>query len=260
MATAFSYSATGNTFLVFDNRELALDPNDVKKWNQLAIKHHVDGIIFLQKSDGFDYEMVYLNADGHKEVMCGNGMRTLGQFAFLQLGLKPGADHCYKVKTANGVYRVRPLDPLSVEMSEIFDEQKIVVSDLYSPAKKSFYINTGVPHTIFEVDEVKSLDLAKIAPPIRHDKRFEKGSNVNFFKVIGFNEVELRTFERGVEGETKSCGTGATATALACARLLGWTERVRLNTPGGILDVTFDENFKNVWLSGAVTLVGQITF
>lgn len=259
MATAFSYSATGNTFLVFDNRELALNPDDAKKWNQLAVQHHVDGILFLQNFAGFDYEMVYLNADGQKEVMCGNGMRTLGHFAFLQLGLKPGADHCYKVKTANGSYRVRPLDPLSVEMSEIFDEQKIDVTDLYPSAKKSFYINTGVPHTIFEVDDVKSIDLAKVAPPIRHDTRFEKGTNVNFFKVIGYNEVEIRTFERGVEGETKSCGTGATATALATARLLGWSERVRLNTPGGILDVSFDKNFKNVWLAGAVTLVGQFS-
>ncbi|GAB4016240.1 MAG: diaminopimelate epimerase [Bdellovibrio sp.] len=256
---AYHYSATGNTFLVFDNRKGEINPFQTDYWSGVAGRYGVDGLIFLQTVPGYDFGMCYLNSDGSEESMCGNGMRTLGHFAFFQLGIKPRTDNKYSVKAKNQAYEVMPIDPLSVHMCEVFDEQKIDVSDLYPLAKKSYYINTGVPHAVYEVDSVAKIDIEKVAPPIRHDKRFKNGVNVNFFQVSGYNEVNMRTFERGVEGETKSCGTGATATALACRKLFGWKERVRLNTPGGILDVTFDDDGSNVWLAGAVNLVQVLT-
>lgn len=260
MTQAYHYSATGNTFLIFDNRKNELDPKDSKKWNEIATKFKVDGLIFMQNYPDHDFAMCYLNSDGCEESMCGNGMRSIGHFAFFQLGLKPSNDEgLYKVKSKNNTYNVRPVNPLSVEMVEISDAEKFDVKDLYPEAKNSFYINTGVPHVVFEVKDLDGIDIMKVAPPIRHDKRFPQGTNVNFFKVSGYNEVSLRTFERGVEGETKSCGTGATAAALATRKHYGWSERVRLNTPGGHLDVTFDDDGKNVWLAGAVNLVEVFT-
>jgi diaminopimelate epimerase len=113
-------------------------------------------------------------------------------------------------------------------------------------------MNTGVPHAVFEIEKIKEYPVFENGRMVRYDERFPKGSNANFFEVISANHIKIRTYERGVENETLSCGTGATATALAAAKFYGWNDEVVLETMGGILAVKFSKDLKDIYLCGKV--------
>ena len=111
-------------------------------------------------------------------------------------------------------------------------------------------MNTGVPHAVFEVKGILDYPVLDNGRTVRHDERFPKGSNANFFEVMSPKHIRIRTFERGVENETLSCGTGATATALAAAKFYGWNEEIVLETLGGRLAVKFSSDMKDIYLCG----------
>ena len=248
------YNATGNDFIVIDNRTNEFAANDTSLWSRLcALKSGVgaDGVLLLENSAKHDFKMRYINADGGEVEMCGNGARTITAFAHEITGLKK---ELYQFETMNGVYQCE-LDPVygyRLKMTELYDIEKIDLTDLPTEASKSLYMNTGVPHAVFEVKDILNYPVFEKGKMVRNDSRFVKGSNANFFEVVNPKVVRLRTYERGVEDETLSCGTGATATALAAAKFYGWKDEVVLETLGGRLAVKFSADFKEVYLCGKV--------
>lgn len=250
------FNATGNDFVVIDNRTQIYKAEDKALWAKLcSLKSGIgaDGVLLLEKSEKVDFKMRYINADGGEVEMCGNGARAITAFANEVLDAKK---EVYKFETMNGVYECA-LDPVygyRLKMTELYDIDKINLHDLDSKlnAKKSLYMNTGVPHAVFEIEKILDYPVNAFGKDVRYDARFPKGSNANFFEVISPKHIRIRTYERGVENETLSCGTGATATALAAAKFYGWNEEVVLETLGGRLAVKFSSDLKDIYLCGKV--------
>lgn len=217
MVTFVKYSATGNDFVVVDNRQGQLDVANKDFWRRVCDRHFgvgADGVLLLEGSTKASYRMRYLNADGGEVSMCGNGARALCHYFQTEITHKK---EWVKFETAGSIYqgRVEADSSVSIVMSELYDENKIKIDDLYSQANYSFYANTGVPHCVYLVEDAAQIDLMKAAPQIRRDMRFSKGTNVNFYSLMAGKTLKVRTFERGVEAETLSCGTGIVATAVA---------------------------------------------
>lgn len=250
------FNATGNDFVVIDNRDFTFRAEDKSLWARLcALKTGIgaDGVLLLETSDKADFKMRYINADGGEVEMCGNGARAITAFAHDILENKRSV---YKFETMNGIYECA-LDPVygyRLKMTELYDVDKINLHDLDSKmqAKRSLYMNTGVPHAVFEIEKILDYPVFNNGKEIRYDGRFPKGSNANFFEVLSPKHIRIRTYERGVENETLSCGTGATATALAAAKFYGWEEEVVLETLGGRLAVKFSKDRKEIYLCGKV--------
>ena len=242
------FNATGNDFVVIDNRNHFYKAEDKALWAKLcSLKTGVgaDGVLLLEKSTTTDFKMRYINADGGEVEMCGNGARAITAFAHEVLDQKKAV---YKFETMNGLYECA-LDAeygYKLKMTELYDIDQIKLNDLDSAlsAKKSLYMNTGVPHAVFEIEKILDYPVFEKGKSVRYDKRFPKGSNANFFEVLSPKHIRIRTYERGVENETLSCGTGATATALAAAKFYGWNEEVVLETLGGRLAVKFSSDLK----------------
>lgn len=251
--TFFKYSGTGNDFVILDNRNEIYSINDLEYWKKVCDRKFgvgADGVLFLNPSKKYDYRMIYLNADGAEVSMCGNGTRCLAHYAasVLEMGDK---EH-YTFETKKGVYKAHVQGSfVKVLMSELYDVDAFEISDLFE-SKHSKFMNTGVPHCVYENGNLDDFDLQGIGAKIRYDKRFPEGTNANFFKVIGKNHIQLRTYERGVEGETLACGTGATAAALACSGFYNWEKSVQVDMPGGQLVIEFNDDHSEVYLGGQV--------
>ena len=243
------YSSTGNTFAIFRNTPTLTDISDKGYWSELARREGVDGVIFLETShrNDADFKMRYLNADGGEAAMCGNGVRALGVFIRQH---SPTAPLPFRIETGGGICRIVATVPLPcLDMPGGRDLGTLDISDLF-PAPLSLHLVCGVPHAVFFVTDVRDVDMAGIAPAISRHPRFSQGTNVNFVQVLGKGRIAARVYERGVEGETLSCGTGASACALACAGLLGWNGPVEVLTRGG--ELTVSPEGKRLRLSGRV--------
>ena len=228
-----------------------------------------DGLLILDKSKKADYKMRIINADGSEAEMCGNGGRCMA--VYIQDRHKP-KKKLFSIETlagsilgqANGeTAKIRLSDPkdLRTDIKITFNDRPLTVH----------YIDTGVPHTIIFVDGLDKIDVAGIGPSIRNHKAFApRGANVNFVEQVGPDLVHARTFERGVEGETKACGTGSVASAIvayikAHPASSGKREpRMKVKTASGeILDVRFQQNgdkISGVWLKGSARFIAQGEF
>lgn len=250
------YNATGNDFIIIDNRQNLYNAEDKKLWSKLCqLKTGIgaDGVLLLEKSDKADFKMRYINADGGEVEMCGNGARAITAFAHEVLSIKK---ELYHFETMNSLYECS-LDSeygFKLKMTELYDVDKIKLIDFCEnlKAKNCLYMNTGVPHAVFEISQILDYPVFEKGKLVRYDSRFIKGSNANFFEVIGPKHLRVRTYERGVENETLSCGTGATATALAAARFYGWSEEIILETLGGRLAIKFSADLSSIYLCGKV--------
>jgi diaminopimelate epimerase len=252
----FKYSATGNDFIIVDNRAHKYDSVSNSTWSQLCHRKFgigADGVIFLEAMKDVDFHMRYLNADGGEVEMCGNGARSITHFAHF-IGVKTEPN--YKFTTAKGKYLAQVQGPglVKVQMTEFFDGDKYFLQDL-KISDSCWYLNTGVPHCVFEVNDLQNYPVHETGKLVRYDERFPEGSNANFCQRIRGNIFELRTYERGVEGETLSCGTGAVATAIVVAKKYQIENQVMLKTPGGVLTVSFNSDFSKVYLAGEVKQV-----
>lgn len=255
-------NATGNDFIVIDNRNLVVSADDRNLWNRLcALKTGIgaDGVLLLEQSSKADFRMRYINADGGEVEMCGNGARAITAFAHELLS---PMKKCYKFETMNGIYECA-LDEVHgyrLKMTELFDVDKIKLDTLNIKNSFSMYMNTGVPHCVFEVENILDYPVCEHGKRVRHDPIFERGTNANFFEVISDKHLRVRTFERGVENETLSCGTGVTATAIAAAKFYKWSDEIILETLGGKLAVQFNSDFSSVYLCGRVekVFIGKI--
>ncbi len=236
------YSATGNDFFLIDNRDGKVSKVAPTRWERLCHRRFgigSDGLILLEKPTrpDADLRMRYHNADGSECSMCGNGSRALIHFA-AALGIKPSRpDGVYRLQTMNGLYEAKLTgDEVQIKMVELKDVGAIAVEDLYLSGR-SLFLDTGVPHAVFEVEDVAEVDVKSWGEKIAHQSRFPGATNVNFFQVKGERNIAVRTFERGVEDETLACGTGVTAVAIACQRFYGWQGRINVQVPGGELAV-----------------------
>lgn len=270
MSKFWKYAGTGNDFVVVDNRTGEFTNLTAKDWKTLCQRKTgigADGALLLSLSDQADFRMTYLNADGGEVEMCGNGGRCISAFAKEQLGLIPKQGNEFVFATKEGLYRSQvkngSVDLLMTELNEI---NTIEIASLYPESLNAFYMKAGVPHCVYQVKNIDTVDLVRLAPPIRHAPRFPQGTNVNLIEVLTDNRIKIRTFERGVEDETLSCGTGATAAALACHRLFGWQNQIQVSSKGGELTIKLEgftaTKLGLVYLSGAVRKVftGEFDF
>ena len=246
----YKYQGTGNDFVMIDNRNNVFDKTNLKAVQQLCDRRFgvgADGLILIENLDDLDFNMIYFNADG-TQSFCGNGSRCAVDFA-KYLGI---IEKQAMFLSTDGEHEAWINDTGEVSL-KIHDVKNIEKGEDY------YYINTGSPHYIVNVEDVKAVDVKKEGGSIRYNERFKaEGTNVNFVK---FNQIELdiRTYERGVEDETLSCGTGVTAAALSLADANKLQEGViYVTTEGGNLKVGFKRNgneFKDIWLIGPATFV-----
>lgn len=255
----YKYQGAGNDFIMVDNRKLQLPrsaPERYRLWCDRKFGIGADGIIFIQEIAGYDFEMVYFNADGSEGSMCGNGGRCAVRFA-TQLGLISKEARFLAVDGPHEA-ALLPNDWVSLGMIDVN------TIEIYPDG---YFVNTGSPHHVSLVDELENFAVTETGNGIRWQERYQPGgTNVNFMKVGKDANISVRTFERGVEAETLACGTGVTACALVWARKFGKTGKQQLNvqTLGGELSVKFqveEAGFRQIYLDGPAEMVfsGQIT-
>lgn len=242
----YKYQGTGNDFVLLDNRHKKINKNDKKLINFLCDRRFgigADGLILLENHDDLDFRMVYFNADGNESSMCGNGGRCLVAFAKF-LGI---IDKKTTFEAIDGIHHASIIDDIvKLQMQDVKNVEKF---------DNHVFLNTGSPHHVQFESELENFNIKQEGANIRYGKPYnEAGSNVNFVKKINDDAFAVRTYERGVEDETLSCGTGVTAVALAM-NYIGETEKnlITLKTEGGDLQVSFEKDnnsYKNVWLIG----------
>jgi diaminopimelate epimerase len=208
-----------------------------------------DGLMILRHYPGYDFEMKYYNADGREGSMCGNGGRCIVRFAY-HLGihrdnyhfLAPDGEHEADIDI-NGMVRLKMNDVNAVKQHS-----------------GDFILNTGSPHYIKYVNDIREYDVPHEGYTIRNSAQFvREGINVNFVETVNDHTIFVRTFERGVEAETWSCGTGVTAAALVSAHNETGFNQVDVETLGGMLSVEYDRvsegEYRNIWLIGPAEYV-----
>ena len=251
------YVAAGNDFVVVDDRGGSVK-NGAAAAKKLCGPFGVgaDGLLLLRRSKKADVQMRIFNPDGSEADMCGNGVRCLAHFA---AGLG-AAKTKMSVETGAGLIHadVRG-DVVKAKLTEPKDFRSGVDVRINGRTERVQFVNTGVPHAVIVEPGLKKADVSARGRAVRHHRHFAPhGTNVNFVRV-GAKQIEVRTYERGVEGETLACGTGSTASALVAARMKGLRSPVSVKTASGeILKVYFKEkngNFEEVYLEGAVRKV-----
>lgn len=246
----YKYQGTGNDFVMIDNRQDVFPKDNVKLVSFLCDRRFgigADGLILLENDKTADFKMVYYNSDGRQSSMCGNGGRCLVSFAnYLGIVEKKASfmavDGLHNATLEDGI--------ISLEMQDVKEIKE---------KPNSLFLNTGSPHHVQMVDGLKDFNVFKEGEKLRYGLYGEQGSNINFVGVAGEDTFNVRTYERGVEAETLSCGTGVTAVALAMHHS-GKTKSNRINivTPGGNLEVNFNKNesgYHQIWLTGPAQLV-----
>lgn len=242
------YSGNGNDFVILDHPTVDVTEALVQRLCDRHFGVGADGVLILGSASGHDGSMRIINADGGEVEMCGNGVRCLA--SYIDLRANPKKDN-YKIKTMNATYEVKRTKngSFGIEMSEIKDINAVNLSE-FNEFEKSFYVNTGVPHLVFLTSDVKKIDIKNRGAFYRYHKMFPKGTNVNFVQVEADHKAYVRTYERGVENETFSCGTGLSATALALSHWFGWKGDIHLKNLGGNQTVNVGNS---VFYSGEVT-------
>lgn len=252
----YKYQGTGNDFVVLDNRagKYRLTNDQVRRICDRRFGIGSDGLMLLNEKSGYDFEMKYYNADGKEGSMCGNGARCIVKFAY-HLGIHKER---YKFTAYDGEHEAE-IDTdgiISLKMNDVTHVRKF---------HSDYILNTGSPHYIKMVTDVMDLDVYKKGHEIRYSKEFEQeGINVNFVEQMDeADKIFVRTYERGVEDETLSCGTGVTAAALVCWHNENGFNEVEVRTTGGLLSVEFDKindsGFTNIWLCGPAEKVFEGT-
>ena len=244
----YKYQGTGNDFIIINDLDGHLSTEDIINLCDRKYGIGADGIIFMSKTKDVDFKMMYFNADG-SESFCGNGSRCAVKHA-QYLGWISG--QC--IFTSNDGYHAAEIDEETVKL-KMHDVDFIVVEDM------GYILNTGSPHYIAYTEGINELDLIKAAHEIRYSERFKDvGINVNYLEPKN-GILHIRTYERGVEDETLSCGTGVTAAAIAHYLEQDSTQKnykQKLQTKGGSLHVSFEkkkDRFQNIVLSGPANLV-----
>lgn len=241
------YQGTGNDFVIVDNRHNQYDGLTAETIRFICDRRFgvgADGLMLLQKHPDYAFEMKYYNSDGGEATMCGNGARCICAFAGYLGVISEGtlfnfmaADGVHQARFSNGNTDLKMIDVASVALID-----------------DGYFLNTGVPHLVKPVPDVDDVDVFHEGKTIRFADRFQpQGTNVNFITILDRDSISVRTYERGVEGETLSCGTGVVASCIAASHITGAHSFV-VTVRGGMLNVHFnasaDGSFSDVWLCG----------
>lgn len=249
----YKYQGAGNDFVMVDNRENIVNHHNAKLLSTLCDRRFGiggDGIMFLQNKEGYDFEMVYYNADGQPSSMCGNGGRCIVAFA-KSLGvigtetdfLAVDGPHHAKISESGDWVSLHMIDVDNIHMD-----------------KEAYVLNTGSPHYVTFANDLINKDVYTDGHAIRNNDTYKaNGINVNFVEPKSEGYF-VRTFERGVEDETYACGTGVTAVALAMAKHYNQTGHIQtpIKVLGGDLNIRFNydgNRFTNIFLEGPAKLV-----
>lgn len=236
------FQAAGNDFVVVDNRE-SVFPKEVSIIEKICDRKFgvgSDGLILIEESEESEFSIVFYNPDG-SQSLCGNGCRAAIRFAeSLNLAIDKTTFTAF-----DGIHRgVIKGHTINLQMANVQNGREI---------EGGIFLDTGSPHFVLFVDNVQQVDVLNEGRRWRNSGLFgEAGANINFVEILDQNTLFVRTYERGVENETLSCGTGVTAAALA-ASLKGSQSPTSIKTKGGLLEVSFSSNhngYKNVWLEG----------
>lgn len=253
----YKYQATGNDFVMIDNRsgELSLSIEQIQKICDRKFGVGADGLMLIEKDPELDFKLIYYNQDG-SQSLCGNGSRAAMSFAsFLKIVNEQAAFNAFDGRhdaalASDGIVRLK------------MNDTKAIVRD-----GDDLWIDTGAPHLIRFVKDIKSFPIFEEGRKIRYSDAYKpNGTNANFVELLPDNTIFVRTYERGVENETLSCGTGVTAAALA-ASTKGYTSPIKIKTLGGELSVEFktsqfavsSETFHEIFLVGPAMQVFQGT-
>lgn len=244
----YKYQGTGNDFVMIDNRLGTWDDLSIEQIQKLCDRRFgigADGLIKINTAEGVDFEVDYYNSDGSKSF-CGNGARCSVSFAhFLNIFKNKttflGIDGLHEAEINNGIVKLKMGDVSAI-----------------SKDGDHYVLNTGSPHFIQYVDDVAGYDVYTNGNKIRNSDTYKKeGINVNFVSQLADDELFVRTYERGVEDETYSCGTGVTAAALTFMQNNNQTF-VKIKVKGGSLNVYAKSNgsgFSDIWLEGPAVQV-----
>ncbi len=249
--TFYKYQGTGNDFMIIDNRNETFEKDNTEYIAHLCDRRFgvgADGLILLENHDTVDFKMIYYNADGNESTMCGNGGRCIVALAKL-LGIIEGKA---TFEAIDGLHIAYVDDNIvKLQMQNVSNVQR---------DKKHVFLDTGSPHHVEFKSNLNRVNVKLEGEKIRYSEPYDKvGANVNFVEKYDNKTFYVRTYERGVEDETLSCGTGVTAVALAMS-YIGETEKniLTIKTNGGDLQVSFQKDshgFNDVWLIGPATLV-----
>lgn len=247
----YKYQGTGNDFVLIDNRDnsISLSTEQIKWLCDRRFGIGADGLMLLELAPNVDFKMVYYNSDGNQSSMCGNGGRCIVAFA-KQLEI---INNEAKFLAIDGLHDAKiNEDSISLKMNDVRTVEQ---------GNDYFYLNTGSPHYVKFVSDIETFDVYNEGIKIRYNSRFfDEGTNVNFIQKKE-NELFVRTYERGVENETLSCGTGVTAAALVAAISGVNTSKNScvIKTLGGTLNVKYEKvlenTFYNIWLEGPAQFV-----
>ena len=262
----------GNDFIIIDEFNKVVVPDNVKpgfaqKYCDRRFGIGGDGVLFLSKSSSADLKMRLFQPDRSEAEMCGNGIRCLVKF-----GLDAGyiSEGTASVDTMAGIM---PVDVKSqgdntwikVNMGKpMFDKKDIPARgegdfiNVMMDGMKVSAVNTGVPHAVIFVDDLEGTDLDALAPSVRYHDLFPKGANVNFVNLAAEGHLNIRTYERGIEGETLSCGTGSVASAVVANKLGMVGNKIKVNTLGGIINITIEGGFAFMEGSAKTVFTGNI--
>lgn len=252
----YKYQGTGNDFVIINNLDGQYSQLQQKQVAAICERRFgvgADGLMLLNKKEGYDFEMKYFNANGAESTMCGNGGRCLVKFAS-DIGIIKSE---YSFLAVDGVHEA------TISLEGIV---ALKMSDVHriDGVNGNFILNTGSPHYVILRNDVMDLDVFKRGRDIRYSREYEKeGINVNFVEQLEEpDEIIVRTYERGVEDETLSCGTGVTAAAIVCSHNENGFNHVGVQTRGGRLSVEYDkigDSYQNVWLIGPAQKVFEGT-
>ena len=249
----YKYHGAGNDFVLMDAREnpLRLSKEQIARICDRRFAIGADGFMSLENDPtGTEFYMRYHNADGGEVAMCGNGGRCIALFAH-HLGI--GGDF----KTFNSLDGLHTAKILETEGNGGRIRLQMIDVDGYETGDGFLFLNTGVPHYVEFVEDVAAVDVFDRGRQIRYADEFapKGGTNANFVQLLPDGSLRVRTYERGVEGETYACGTGATAAAIA-AHIQHCPDRkdFRVHVVGGELRITFEKSenggFEQVYLEG----------
>ena len=252
----YKYQGTGNDFVMIDNRNLTFPKHDIDVIKTLCDRRFgigADGLILLENDSNLDFKMVYFNSDGNESTMCGNGGRCIVAFAN-KLGI---INHTTTFIATDGLHvaTIQESGTISLQMIDVND---VLIKDDY------VFLNTGSPHHVAHVKDLQNIDVKQNGKAIRYSNLYGiEGSNVNFVQQISEVHFAIRTYERGVEDETLSCGTGATAVAIAMhATNKTPQNKITVDVQGGQLIISFiktEKGYENVFLEGPADLVYEGT-
>ena len=254
-------SGSGNDFILIDNRGGLVTESELPALIAGSCRRRLsvgaDGVILIEASDAADFRWRFFNSDASPAAMCGNGARCAARFAFLE-GI---CGRRLRFETEAGLIEAR-VDGVGVQvkMTEPRDLELDIAVELASGAVPVSFVDTGVPHVVVLTEGIEGIDVAERGREIRFHPRFAPaGANANFICPEPSGAIAIRTYERGVEGETLACGTGAVAGALVAACKLGMVSPVRVRTRSGeFLTVHFEKNagrFHDVYQEGDARLI-----